>query len=161
DLFSLGCVLYHLLTGQAPFRGATPWQTILAVQTTEPTPPGELSPAVPPALARLVMQLLAKRPEDRPPSAEAALPALDAGAADRTERLPAPWKTPTVRPRRGRRFAVLAAAALLLAGLGGGGWWFGPMLYRFATDQGELVVESSDPEVEVAASAQGATIHDK
>jgi serine/threonine protein kinase/Leucine-rich repeat (LRR) protein len=70
DLFSLGCLLYELLTGQLPFRGDTAMATLMALALDPPTPIRELEPAVPDELADLVMQLLAKRPVDRPPTAK-------------------------------------------------------------------------------------------
>jgi len=68
DLYSLGVILYHCLTGKQPFSGDTPL-AIMMKHAHEPPPPlsrdGPL-PDVPPALERVVMMLLAKRPEDRP-----------------------------------------------------------------------------------------------
>jgi hypothetical protein len=85
DLFSLGCVLYRTATGQPPFRGKDTLAVLSALALDEPRPPRELNPEVPPALSDLVMALLAKRPEDRPPSAQAvsaALAMIPAGPAN-------------------------------------------------------------------------------
>jgi eukaryotic-like serine/threonine-protein kinase len=71
DLFSLGCVLYRLCAGRLPFAGKDATSMLLAITSVEPTPLRELNEEVPRALADLVHQLLAKRPEDRPPSAKA------------------------------------------------------------------------------------------
>ena len=69
DLFSLGCVLYHLTTGQRPFTGSDTLAVLTSLAVDTPTAPHERNPDVPPALSDLVMRLLAKRPEDRPGSA--------------------------------------------------------------------------------------------
>jgi serine/threonine-protein kinase len=65
DLYSLGCTLYFLLTGQPPFVGGSPVQRLMRHQREEPQPVRERRPAVSAALAEVVHRLLAKRPEDR------------------------------------------------------------------------------------------------
>jgi serine/threonine protein kinase/formylglycine-generating enzyme required for sulfatase activity len=69
DLFSLGGVLYRLCTGRNPFGGEHFMAVLAAVLTDEPTPVRELNPNVSEPLARFIHQLLAKKPEDRPQSA--------------------------------------------------------------------------------------------
>jgi serine/threonine protein kinase len=76
DLFSLGCVLYRMATGQAPFRSADPVSTLIAVATEIPAAPRQRNPAIPPALDALIMQLLAKDPAQRPESAAAVVKAM-------------------------------------------------------------------------------------
>jgi serine/threonine protein kinase len=71
DLFSLGSVLYQMLTGRAPFGGGSVTAVLLAVVGDAPRRPGELNPEVPAALDDLVMRLLAKDPAGRPASAAA------------------------------------------------------------------------------------------
>jgi serine/threonine protein kinase len=65
DLFSLGCVLYQMCTGQQPFRGTDTVSTLVEVATHDPKPPAEIDPTVPRPLSRLIMKLLAKAPADR------------------------------------------------------------------------------------------------
>ncbi|GAB3806548.1 protein kinase domain-containing protein [Micromonospora zhanjiangensis] len=69
DLYALGCVLHELLTGRKPFDATSPASMMSAHLTRTPVPPGRLRPEVPAALDDLVMELLAKAPEDRPASA--------------------------------------------------------------------------------------------
>ena len=69
DLFSLGCVLYALCTRILPFDADNPMAMAAALAADEPTPVHELNPAIPEALSKLIMQLLAKDADDRPASA--------------------------------------------------------------------------------------------
>src|SRR6185369_17385441 len=69
DLFSLGVLLYELLTGRSPFRGSDLLDTLQRVAGHRPPPVREVRPEIPRALSDLVDRLLAKRPEERPESA--------------------------------------------------------------------------------------------
>jgi len=76
DLFSLGCILYSLCTGRRPFRADNTLALVSALALDHPQPIEQLNPLIPLALARLVMELLAKAPGDRPPTAEAVVARL-------------------------------------------------------------------------------------
>jgi eukaryotic-like serine/threonine-protein kinase len=78
DLYSVGCVAYYLLTGHLVFEGETPIQTVLLHVQQEPVPPSQRTDnPVPPALERLVLACLEKRPEARPQTAGALMATLD------------------------------------------------------------------------------------
>jgi serine/threonine protein kinase len=65
DIYSLGCTLWYLLVGQAPFAGGTQAQRLLSHQSKEPPVIEKLRTDVPAGLAGVLRRMLAKRPEDR------------------------------------------------------------------------------------------------
>ena len=73
DLHALGAILYWGLTGRPPFVEADPLALLHALLTRQPTDPAVLNTAVPPAVSRVVLKLLAKSPQDRYQSAHGAL----------------------------------------------------------------------------------------
>jgi serine/threonine protein kinase len=70
DLFSLGSVLYELCTGQPPFQAASSVAVLRRVCDDTPRPIREINPDIPEPLCRLIERLHAKRPADRPASAQ-------------------------------------------------------------------------------------------
>ena len=65
DVYALGAVLYHLLTGQTPFAAPTVSTLLDLIRNQEPRPPRQLDEAVPREVDRVCLKALAKRPADR------------------------------------------------------------------------------------------------
>ncbi len=161
DLFSLGCVLYRLCTGQMPFKGKDTVSTLVSVATDTPQAPAEIQPEVPAELSDLVMELLAKKPEDRPESArvvaerlaalattsttDATKPGLATGSPQRGKtrgRSSTAW-------RRGRRLAVgaMVLLALVLVGVG--------LFFGLRSRTGRVLVNLTEPDVEIQIDGAG------
>ena len=70
DVYSLGVVLYEMVTGQPPFAGDNPVTIAYKHVREQPVPPRQLNPAIPAAFEAIVLQAMAKDPEDRYASAE-------------------------------------------------------------------------------------------
>lgn len=125
DLFSLGVVLYEMLSGRSPFRRTTPADTASAILREDPPPLLASVHTCPPPLDTVVRRCLEKRPEDRFSSAHDLAIALEASSwpqpppADTTE-AGAPLRSP--RPSHGRRLVLVGAAAAALIAIVLAGW---------------------------------------
>jgi serine/threonine-protein kinase len=69
DVFSLGVVLYEMLTGVAPFSGSTPHELVDAITSKHPQPPSSLNPGIPSGFDYVVAKALSKQPDHRYQSA--------------------------------------------------------------------------------------------
>jgi serine/threonine protein kinase len=130
DLYGLGGTLFFLLTGRAPFAHHKKVSSKLhAARQEQPPEVRTLRPEVPPALAELVAQLLAKRPADRPQTPKEVAAALGPFAGENFSMQPTilTRSEPSRRPAK-RRLWVAAAvgAAVLVAVLGPALWLLAP-----------------------------------
>ncbi|KFG77074.1 serine/threonine-protein kinase [Streptomyces mutabilis] len=107
DLYSLGCVLYEIATGVPPFDLDDAWAILVGHRDTEPEPPRTHRPELPAYLDRIILDLLAKRPDRRPDDARELGRRIAAG---RTSPAYAPAvvapRTRTLQPVGGGRAAL-------------------------------------------------------
>jgi eukaryotic-like serine/threonine-protein kinase len=152
DLWSLGVVLYELLSGRRPFRGEREQAVIYSILHERPQALREIRPEVSPELARIVERLIAKEPEDRYPSVEEALGDLRVLRGE-----PATGFTRAVEPARpqGRPWGWIAAgvaalaivvAAILLPRQGGAGAPVQTSFARLTEQEGSETFPSVSPD---------------
>ena len=140
DLYSLGIVLYEMITGGVPFDAENPIAIAMKHISEKPVPPRKINPGASEGIQAVTLKLLSKAPEDRYRSASdlvedlkrvaRGLAPVGIAVEDETEFLKRPPGEASTRPARGRgtvtpvrksrlgrRVAVLAVLAILVAGL--------------------------------------------
>lgn len=158
DLFSLGCVMYRLLSGRLPFQASNTLATLQSILNDEPAPVSHLNANVPAELSRLTMMLLSKDASLRPGTANQVATAFKNPTVMRelldthtqfSKRLPS--KASTLRPWRLGAIAAFVAIAAMIVG--------GPQIVRVMTNQGVLEIESDDPNIEIEVLKGGKVTH--
>jgi Tol biopolymer transport system component/tRNA A-37 threonylcarbamoyl transferase component Bud32 len=122
DLFSFGCVLYEMLTGQRAFRGDSPASIVSAILRDEPKPPRELRETIPSELDRILRRCLRKDPKRRFQDADDLKVAL-LEVQEEIEAGPATAVEPVRRESRRSWYPTAVIVTLLLCA---GGW----LVYR-------------------------------
>jgi serine/threonine protein phosphatase PrpC len=113
DIYSLGAILYEMLTGRVPFEGQNAYMIMNARLLGDPVAPRVRNPAIRPEVEEIVLHAMARDPDDRYPSAAAMKADLEApeqvAITGRAERLqaPTPWKS------RWRNVRVVAISILV------------------------------------------------
>lgn len=153
DIYSLGVVLYELLTGQCPFVG--PVTAILGqILRDQPKPPSQIAPDVDKRLEAICLKMMAKDSQDRYPSAQQTAEALDvylketaaeeSGVATTRNK---PQRSASDRPRHRRRllYGLLGVAAVLLSGI----------VVRVTTNNGTVQIEIPEDAENVTVRVDG------
>jgi beta-lactam-binding protein with PASTA domain/predicted Ser/Thr protein kinase len=127
DLYSIGIVLYELLTGVVPFDAESAVSIALKQVSETPVPPIQRNPAVPPALDAVVMRALRKDPDERYPDADAFIAALEDAMAGGYVETVAVAEDPVALleeedRRNWARIALIALVVLALAAVALGAW---------------------------------------
>ncbi len=167
DLFSLGCLMYQLLTGRLPFGASTILGTLQSVQNESPIPPRQIKPDVPQHLSDLTMCLLEKQPANRPESANQLIEMLSSPRGDWPISVNQYFGSPegktevshaSVKVQRRSGGMRWLMTGILLGLVGWGAWLWSPQIIRVMTDQGEVVIESKVDDVEIQVFAEGKLI---
>jgi eukaryotic-like serine/threonine-protein kinase len=126
DLYSVGVVLYELLTGHVPFEGEAPVSIALKQVSEPPVPPAQLEPSIPPALEAVVMRALEKDPDRRFQDADEFIAALERARRQPVGQVvlePTPGEPWAPVEERGSRWWIWVLVALVLVAVALGAYF--------------------------------------
>jgi len=153
DIYSLGCTLYHLLSGQVPYTTGTAIEKIVKHALEQPRSLAALRPELPAELVALVEKMMAKDPAARfqtPGQVAQALVPFTRPELQATIAAPMAIPLPPQKPKwAGRGWLIGAALALLVLVVAA------MVVVRIQTDRGELVISTQNNEVEVEVRQGG------
>lgn len=146
DLFSLGCVLYAMATGEIPFKRRGAFATLSALVRVTPVAPSVVNPAIPLEVSQLVMALLEKEPDRRLGPADEVVRRIRQIEANAMR----PKSSSTAWPRGVRNGGVALTCLLAIAGA---------VLY-WPTSSGVVRIEIDDPSIQVAIDDRQVTFRE-
>jgi tRNA A-37 threonylcarbamoyl transferase component Bud32 len=150
DIYSLGCTLYFLLTGQPPFPEGKIMEKLKAHRKQQPHPLAAFRKDVPPGLERVLGKMIAKDPAQRFQTPAQVAEALGPFLGDPKKRPRRAWWLPS------RRITVVACAILAALAL----VMLGASIY-VKTDKGEIILETQGDDIAVMLDQQGVKIRDR
>jgi WD40 repeat protein/predicted Ser/Thr protein kinase len=184
DIYSLGCTLYHLLSGRVPFPKGSFFDKIMWHATDQPTPLHQLRPDLPPELIRVVERMMEKKPRRRyqtPAEVAQALapfarggPAPVAAASDPAAALFARIVSSEgdivrlnqggsrthvaasgFRSQKRRKLGGILAVCVTVGCLVAGAALLGQIMIRVKTPTGTVEIRTEDPDVEITVKQGG------
>ena len=145
DVWSLGVVLYEMVTGRRPFEGTTASDVLASLLDHQPSPLARYSPSAPDELERIIRKSLAKDPNERYQTARGMLVDLKAVNSDLQQRkVESKFSTalhhvPSVRSPGSRKLPIIVAAILFLVVIGGLGFIFRQRFWPSTTTGSEPI----------------------
>lgn len=155
DVYALGVVLYHAVTGKLPFDADSYNALVLAIANRAPTPPSRYRPDLPVGFETVVLRAIAKQPEDRFANVEAFIAALGPfGSTSRSDTSEPASREGVATPAATRPAGTRAIWLLAILVTGMLGWL---LLWEPEAPRARVSTADDRPERSVAAATAGAT----